>query len=203
MIKLLSALQNRLDLSIIAGWIEPDSSVLDLGCGDGSLLEHLVRSKNVRGMGVEIATGRILNCVEKGIPVIEHDLNSPFTGIADRTYDYVILSQTIQEVRHPDRLIEEILRIGRYGIVSFPNFGHYRVRAELLTTGRMPKNRSLPYDWYDTPNIHLMTLKDFRSFCRSRNIRIIRMSCVTGRRHRKHMLWPNLFAEGCVALLSR
>lgn len=203
MIKLLNALENRLDLSIIADWIETGSSVLDVGCGDGSLLNYLIQHKNVKGMGVEIDLKRIISSIEKGIPVIEHDLNKKFVEISDGTYDYVILSQTIQEVNHPDQLIDEILRIGKYGIVSFPNFGYYKPRLELLFSGKMPKTKSLPFEWYDTPNIHLMTISDFENFCKKRGIRILKTVLINGNRHRKRMLFPNLLSEGCVALITK
>lgn len=203
MIKLLSALENRLDLSVIAEWIEKGSSVLDVGCGDGSLLHYLTQNKEVKGTGIEIDLKRIVSSIEKGIPVIEHDLNRKFEEISDKTYDYVILSQTIQEVTHPDQLIDEILRIGKYGIVSFPNFGYYKPRLELLFTGHMPKTKTLPYEWYDTPNIHLMTIADFGSFCEKRGISILKTVYISGNRHKKSMLFPNLFAEGCVALITK
>lgn len=203
MIKLLNALENRLDLNIIADWIETGSTVLDVGCGDGTLLQYLVQNKGVKGMGVEIDLKRIVASIEKGIPVIEHDLNKKFVEISDGTYDYVILSQTIQEVYHPDQLIDEILRIGKYGIVSFPNFGYYKPRLELFLRGRMPKTKSLPFEWYDTPNIHLMTISDFENFCNKRGIKILKTVHISGNRYRKSMLFPNLLSEGCVALISR
>ncbi len=134
---------------------------------------------------------------------MEHDLNKKFDSINDMTYDYVILSQTIQELQYPDILIEEILRIGKYGIVSFPNFGYFRIRFKLFIKGKMPKSNALPYDWYNTPNIHLMTLKDFRTFCKERNIKILKMHYITGNKYRKNLLLPNLFSEGCVALISK
>jgi len=201
--KMLSLLKNRADLEIIASWIKEGSTVLDLGCGDGNLLYYLTHSKNIKGMGIEIDLERMINCIEKGIPVVEHDLNQKFDNIRDMAYDYVILSQTIQELQYPDLLIEEILRIGKYGIVSFPNFGHFKIRVNLFLNGRMPKSSVLPYDWYNTPNIHLMTLKDFKVFCKERNIKILKTHYITGNRYRKNLLFPNLFAEGCVILISK
>lgn len=201
--KLLSVLENRTDLSIIANWIDKNSSVLDLGCGDGSLLHYLIHHKDVKGMGVEIDLERITSCIAKGIPVIEHDLNEKFADISDNTYDYVILSQTIQEVKHPDRLIDEILRIGKYGLVSFPNFGYYRIRLSLLFSGRMPKSRTLPFEWFDTPNIHLLTLLDFKNFCRLRGIKILKIFYVGNSQYKQRLFWPSLFSEACVALISR
>ncbi len=201
--KLLSVLDNRFDLSIIADWIEPGSSVLDLGCGDGSLLDYLINRKNVKGMGIEIDLKRMMSCIDKGIPVIEHDLNQRFNGINDKTYDYVILSQTIQEVKYPDKLIDEILRIGKFGLVSFPNFGYYKVRKNLLFSGRMPKSKTLPYEWYDTPNIHLLTLADFKHFCKKRDIKILKTFYITGNGYHKNMFYPNLFSEACAVLFTK
>lgn len=193
---------NRADLSAIAEWIERGSDVLDLGCGDGSLLHYLKTEKDVHGVGVEISIDRMLGCVEKGIPVVEHDLNSRFEFLPDRSFDYVILSQTIQEVLNPDLLMEEMLRVGRYALVSFPNFGYIRVRMNLLASGRMPKSRSLPFEWYNTPNIHLLTLKDFKDFCGARGIKIHRMLFIRKNQVLHRMLMPNLYAEACVALIS-
>lgn len=201
--KMLTNLNNRTDLSIIANWIEEGASVLDLGCGDGSLLDYLIHHKCVTGMGIEINMNRMIKCMEKGIPVIEHDLNSKFENIGDQTYDYVILSQTIQEVANPDILIDEILRMGKYGLVSFPNFGYYKVRLDLLVKGRMPKSNTLPYEWYDTPNIHLLTIADFSDFCKKRGIQILKTVHINGNKYRKRLFYPNLFSEGCVALIHR
>lgn len=202
--KLLATLNNRADLSIIAELIECRSSVLDLGCGDGSLLHYLIREKEVVGMGMEKALDRVIACVQKGIPVIEQDLNQPFTNIKDGAYDYVILSQTIQELTCPDQLIDEILRVGKYALVSFPNFGFYKIRASLLFKGRMPKSKSLPYEWYNTPNIHLLTLADFTDFCEKRGYKIQkRVYFKSNKAIKRSLLLPNLFAEGCVALVTR
>ena len=201
--KNLPLLENRADLSIIADWIAEGSSVLDLGCGKGTLLNYLIRNKSVNGMGIEIDLKRIISCIEKGIPVIEHDLNEKFDNIKDNAYDYVILSQTIQELTFPELLINEILRMGKYGIVSFPNFGFLHVRLQLFFRGRMPKSMALPHDWYNTPNIHLLTLADFKEFCRARGIKIKKIVYFKGRRHQIGMIFPNLLSEGCVILIER
>jgi methionine biosynthesis protein MetW len=198
--KLLALLENRADLSIIYDWIERGSSVLDLGCGDGTLLNYLINNKSVRGMGIEINLNRITSCIEKGIPVIEHDLNDKFTNIKDKAYDYVILSQTIQELLYPDLVIDEILRIGKYGIVSFPNFGYYQIRLKLFMSGR---TNTLSHNWYNTPNIHLLTLSDFTDFCTQRSIKIIKIFYIRGNKHMNGILFPNLFSEACVALIKR
>ncbi len=201
--KMLSLLSNRADLSIIADWIAEGSSVLDLGCGDGTLLNYLIHNKEVKGMGVEIDLNRIISCIEKGIPVIEHNLNEKFDNIRDKAYDYVILSQTIQELNIPDALIDEILRIGKHGIVSFPNFGYYRIRFQLFMGGKMPKSKTLPHEWFNTPNIHLLTLSDFKDFCKKRSIKIIKTNYIKGNKYQSSMMFPNFFSEGCVALITR
>ncbi len=201
--KLLALLENRADLSIIYNWIERGAKVLDLGCGDGTLLSYLIRNKAVRGMGIEIDMDRIASCIEKGIPVIEHDLNDRFTNIKDKAYDYVILSQTLQELSYPDLVIDEILRIGNYGIVSFPNFGYYQIRLKLFMTGRMPSSKALPHNWYNTPNIHLLTLSDFIDFCRLRSIKIIKIFYISGNKHKAGVIFPNFFSEACVVLIKR
>jgi methionine biosynthesis protein MetW len=192
----------RTDLSVIAEWIEEGSSVLDLGCGDGELLEHLIVEKSARATGVDIDLENIVACVGKRIPVVQKDLNGPLTCFQTGSYDYVIVSQTIHQLRAPDRLMMEILRIGRRAIVSFPNFGHYSLRLQLLYRGRMPKSGALPFEWYRTPNIHLMTIADFERFCAERAIRILRRVDIAGGRFRRRLLWPNLFSEGTVLLLE-
>lgn len=193
----------RVDLSVIANWIEPESRVLDLGCGKGELLSYLIHHKRVKGMGLEIDEESLLACVEKGIPVIQRDINLSLQDVEDQSFDYVIIGQTLQQLRHPDQLILESLRIGRYVIVSFPNFGYYRIRFSLLFSGRMPKSKALPYEWYNTPNIHLMTLQDFKDFCKNYNIDVHQWYYFWQKRGGKWMVFPNWFASGCIALMSR
>ena len=156
----------RFDLHLIASWIEQGAKVLDLGCGEGSLLEYLIQNKHVKGSGIEQNESRVAKCIEKGLSVLQGDINSELEDYPDNSFDYVILSQTLQQVYAPDRLIRSMLRIGRKGIVSFPNFSHWRVRLHLLMTGHAPVTKQLPYQWYDTPNIRVITLKDFRRFAR-------------------------------------
>ena len=201
--KTLNIFQNRADLSVISEWIQTGSSVLDLGCGDGGFLDYLIKTKKVTGTGVEINFDNIIECINKGIPVVEHDLNQPFKDFGDKTFDYVILSETIQELTRPDMLIDEILRIGRYGIISFPNFGNLWIRLKLLFTGMMPKSQDLPYNWYDTPNIHLMTNLDFIKFCKNKGITIINSIHLIKNSYKKSLIFPNLSSEGCVALIKR
>jgi homoserine O-acetyltransferase/O-succinyltransferase len=158
----------RADFATIAGWIRPGAQVLDLGCGDGSLLAYLMRERNVNGYGVEIADAGVLASVRNGISVLQSDLESGLAGFDDASFDCVILSQTLQAMRHTEEIVEEMLRVGREVIVTFPNFGHWTHRWQILN-GRMPVSRELPYQWYDTPNIHLCTVADFDAFLRERN----------------------------------
>lgn len=164
----------RFDLHLIASWIQTGSRVLDLGCGEGNLLEHLVRHKKVIGSGIERNENRVAAGIQKGLTVLQGDINKEVQDYPDNSFDYVILSQTLQQVYAPDTLIRSMLRIGNKGIVSFPNFSHWRVRLQLLTTGHAPVTRQLPYQWYDTPNIRVITLKDFRRFANEVGYRILK-----------------------------
>jgi len=154
----------RYDLQIIASWIEPGAKVLDLGCGGGDLLKFLINHKQVTGSGIEHDEAKVAECIEKGLSVLQGDINAEVLDYPDNTYDYVILSQTLQQVYEPDTLIKAMMRIGKKGIVSFPNFSHWRVRSQLFLTGYAPVTRQLPYEWYNTPNIRVITIKDFRKF---------------------------------------
>ena len=162
----------RADRDSITKLIPENSVVLDLGCGDGSLLADLVEKKNVTGRGVDIDEQNIMRCVERGLSVCHADLDKGLGDYPDDFYDYVILNQTLQVIKNPDMIIREMLRVGKFGVVGFPNFGHWLVRMKFLAGGRMPKTSLLPFEWYDTPNIHSLTIDDFRDFCRSRNISI-------------------------------
>jgi methionine biosynthesis protein MetW len=151
---------HRADFATIASWITPGAHVLDLGCGDGSLLAYLARERSVKGYGIEIAADGVIASVRNGINVLQSDLESGLAGFDDASFDCVILSQTLQAMRHTEEIVAEMLRVGREVIVTFPNFGHWSHRWQILK-GRMPVSERLPYQWYDTPNIHLCTLKDF------------------------------------------
>ena len=166
-------LAGRPDFEAIAHWVKPGSTALDLGCGDGLLLKYLRETKRVHGYGVEIDDASVLACVKNGVNVIQSDLERGLAGFDAGSFDYVILSQTLQAVRHTEKIVGEILRVGRQGIVTFPNFGHWSQRLQLFFAGRMPVSEVLPYQWYNTPNLHLFTIADFENFCASHSIRIL------------------------------
>ncbi len=169
----------RPDFSAIATWIKPNSKVLDLGCGDGSLLRYLQDSRGITGYGVEIDDNNILNCFQNGVNVIQNDLESGLSSFRSESFDYVILSQTLQAVKHTEGIIKEMLRVGKQGIVSFPNFGYWKNRKQVIF-GHMPVSETLPYNWFDTPNIHLCTLGDFEALCRLHNAHILERIVMNG-----------------------
>lgn len=164
----------RFDLRIIASMIEPGSRVLDLGCGNGDLLAWLAATRNVVGTGIERDKQKAAHCISRGLSVLQGDLNEEVEDYPDCSFDYVILSQTLQQVFEPARLLCSLARIGRKVIVSFPNFSHYTIRLQLLYKGVAPKNDQLPYSWYDSPNIRVITLKDFRKFSRDVGYNILK-----------------------------
>ena len=161
----------RADFAAIANWIKPAARVLDLGCGDGTLLRFLAGERETIGYGVEIDDASVLACIKNGVNVIQGDIERGLSGFADGSFDYVILSQTLQAVRNSERVVREMLRVGRQGIVTFPNFGYWRNRLQVML-GNMPVSDSLPYAWFDTPNIHLCTVSDFENFCRDQGVHI-------------------------------
>ena len=164
----------RFDLQIIGSTIEPESKVLDLGCGSGDLLAWLEKNKNVQCTGIEQDKEKAAHCIARGLSVLQGDLNEEVDDYPDSSFDYVILSQTLQQVFEPAKLLHSLARIGRKVIVSFPNFSHYSIRLQLLLLGRAPKSDQLPYSWYDTPNIRVITLKDFRKFSRDVGYTIVK-----------------------------
>lgn len=164
----------RADRDIIGDIVPPGAHVLDLGCGDGTLLAELRDRKGVVGRGVEIDEECIIRAMERGLSVCQENIDHGLAIYPDRSFDYVILNQTLQVITRPSLVLREMLRVGKYGIVGFPNFGHWKVRGRLLLTGRMPKTPSLPFEWHDTPNIHMLTVYDFKDFCRAEHIRIER-----------------------------
>jgi methionine biosynthesis protein MetW len=180
---------DRADFAAIAQWVKPEARVLDLGCGDGSLFKYLKRERDISGYGVEIDDANVLACVENGVNVVQRNLERGLREFDDQSFDYVILSQTLQAMRNGERILHEMLRVGREGIVTFPNFGYWRNRVHVLR-GRMPVSENLPYQWFDTPNIHLCTLDDFERFCSERKIRILERKVLTEGRSVNVM--PNL-----------
>lgn len=191
MVKILSSLSlSRPDFATIAAWIRPGSKVLDLGCGDGTLLQYLQETLGVHGYGVEIDDANVLACLNNGINVIQSDLESGLSGFESDSFDYVILSQTLQAMKNTENIIEEMLRAGKEGIVTFPNFGYWKNRLQVLL-GHMPVSQTLPYEWFDTPNIHLCTLGDFEQFCHQHEVHILERRVMSG--NRQITLAPNLF----------
>jgi len=168
----------RYDLGLIASWIEPESRVLGLGCGDGELLYFLKQQKNVKETGVEIEESKVAECIEKGLSVIQGDINEEVEDYKDNSFDYVILSQTLQQVYEPSKLIRSMLRISKKCVVSFPNFSHWKVRMNLLMTGYAPVTKQLPYEWHDTPNIRVITIKDFKKFIKEMSYTILKETAI-------------------------
>lgn len=170
--------RHRPDFAAIAGWVKLGSSVLDLGCADGTLLRYLKETRDITGYGVEIDDVSILACVKSGVNVVQSDLERGLSGFEDNSFDYVVLSQTLQAMKNSEIIMREMLRVGREGIVTFPNFGYWKNRVEVLK-GRMPVSENLPYEWFDTPNVHLCTIADFERFCMKRHIRIVERKVLT------------------------
>jgi len=195
----------RADLEIIKPWFTPESRVLDLGCGDGELLADLQQSLNIRGLGLEIDPDNITACIARGINVIDKNIDEGLASIKDNSFDTVVMTQALQVMHRPDQTVEEMLRIGKEGIVTFPNFAHWRARFYLALRGRMPVSKFLSYEWYDTPNIHFFTFKDFERLCIDRNIRIIERT-VVDHNHREswsNRLWPNMLGEISIYRITR
>ncbi|ACN17707.1 S-adenosylmethionine-dependent (SAM) methyltransferase [Desulforapulum autotrophicum HRM2] len=197
----------RFDLKLISSWIKPGSTVLGLGCGNGDLMVHLKEEKQVKASGIEIKESRVAACIDQGLSVIQGDINEEVRDYPDNAFDYAVLSQTLQQVYAPDDLIRSMLRIARKGIVSFPNFSHWRVRMQLLGTGHVPKTGELPYEWYNTPNIRVLSLKDFQGFARKVGFEILKeaavRTCENGTRGRLVNFMPNLFATYGIFMIGQ
>ena len=196
----------HLNYAVITENIEQKSRVLDLGCGSGDLLKMLVEKKHCTGLGIDIDQQNVIESIQKGLSVIQGDIDEGLKEFSDKDFDYVILNQTLQSTEKPDFVIEEMLRVGKKAIVSFPNFGYWRVRFYLFFNGRMPKSRMLPFCWYDTPNIHLLTVKDFFDFCEERNIKITKSIYIKRGKISKNpftSFLTNLLCEEAVFVIER
>lgn len=187
----------RSDLKHITDWVNEGDRILDLGCGDGELLLHLQTTKNTTGYGMEINPEQIVTCVARGVDVIHQDLNDSLSYLDDASFDTVMMTQSLQQTRHPDVLLNELVRIGKRAIVTFPNFGHWTTRIYLGLKGMMPMSRTLPHRWYNTPNIHLCTFKDFEILCKDNGIRIIQRTVVNTNHEESWQIrmFPNILGQ--------
>jgi methionine biosynthesis protein MetW len=195
----------RQDLTRIQQWVATGSRVLDLGCGDGEFLLRLQQEREVEGLGLEIDAANINAALAGGLNIIEQNLDAGLDNFCDQSFDTVVMAHALQAVRSPHLVLDEMLRIGRECIVTFPNFGHWRCRVYLGTRGRMPVSKDMPHSWYDTPNIHFCTVTDFENLCRQRGIKILHREMVgpDNSSHSLARLWPNLFATTAIYHISR
>lgn len=196
----------RLNYSTITEIVDKGAHVIDLGCGDGTLLAQLIEEKGVRGLGVEINQDLVISSIEKGLSIIQGDIDAGLKEFEDKEYDWVILNQTLQSTEKPDYVIEEMMRVGKKAVVSFPNFAYWRIRFYLFFTGHMPKSKVLPFEWFNTPNIHLLTVNDFYSFCKKRDIKILKSVFMTKANVKTNFLakmFPNFFAEEVIFVISK
>lgn len=195
----------RFDLQLIPKWISDSARVLDLGCGDGTLLLKLIQEKHISGLGIEIDPNHLNTCLSRGLDVVEQDLNQGLDNFKDDSFDIVVMAHALQTLRQPHLVIDEMLRVGKECIVTFPNFGHWSCRYYLSRHGRMPVSRFMPYNWFDTPNIHFCTVRDFEALCQEKSIRILDKA-VVGQDSSQHLLGnllPNLFGVTAVYHISR
>jgi len=202
-----NSLSTRVDLLLLADMVEPGSRVLDVGCGDGALLRILSDTHDVDARGVEISQSNVNQCVARGLSVVQGDADTDLINYPDNAFDFAILSQTIQATHQPHDVLEQLLRIGRRAIVSFPNFGHWRIRSQIMFRGRMPVTQNLTYAWYDTPNIHFCTIKDFVALCESLDAKVERSVALNAHGRRLGFKIPhfmqNLLGQQAIFLLSR
>ncbi len=195
----------RSDFDIIQRWIMAETRILDLACGDGTLLKNLKKHHGVEGYGLEIDPEKITAAIANGINVIETNLDKGLSQFPDNSFDTVVMTQALQAMRYPHLVLDEMLRIGKKCIVTFPNFGNWRARTSLFIHGRMPVTKQLTYQWYDTPNIHFCTVNDFEALCAEKNIRLIHREFVAERIPDRQLkgIWPNLFSDTAIYLLSK
>jgi methionine biosynthesis protein MetW len=191
----------RIDYRIIYRIIESKSRVLDLGCGDGELLSFLVKEKEVKAQGIELNEAAIYNCVEKGLSVFHGNIETGLSGYPDNAFDYVILNQSMQEVKDVERVVDEALRIGKKVIVGFPNFAQIKARLRLFLKGKVPITSSLPYRWYNTPNLHFLSIIDFKDFCREKNIKILKKFYLS--KNKLIKILPNLLSLNAIFLVKK
>jgi len=191
----------QLDHAVILDLIKPQSSVLDLGCGNGDLLYLLIKDKKVRGQGIEIDDQAIYKCVAKGLNVFHGDVDSGLAEFNDKSFDYVVLNQSMQQILHVDKVLTDALRVGKQVIVGFPNFAHYKSRLQMFFRGKAPITESLPYQWYETPNLHFLSILDFKKYCRAKRINIERSVCVG--ENRRIFFLRNLFAQVGIFLIAK
>lgn len=197
----MSAAYIRPDFDVVTHWVPQGATVLDLGCGDGELLARLIRERNAQGYGVEIADAGVLASMQRGLNIVQADIEGGLNLFGDAAFDVVILSQTLQATRHTEALVNEVLRVGKSAIVTLPNFGHWSVRWQLGIGGRMPVSKRLPYEWYDTPNVHFSTIRDFDVFCAEKGIAVERRAVLAG--GHEISLLPNVRGETAVFQIRR
>ena len=194
------------EFKVIADLLPNNTRVLDVGCGDGSLMNLLVKEKNIEVRGLELEKQNVQECIYKGLPVIQGNAETELYQFPDKSFDYVVLSQTLQAFYNPDKVLKELLRIGKSVVISIPNFGYWKVRADLLFFGKMPETKSLPHKWYDTPNLHMCTIRDFYELCKNRNINMKKIVGVNNNRttliHNNNIRLKNLFSEVGIFLIS-
>ena len=194
------------EFKIIANLLPPQSRVLDVGCGDGTLIEALIKEKSIDARGIELGENNVKACISKGLSVIEGNAETELNQFPDKAFDFVILSQTLQAFYQPENVLEQLLRIGNRVIISIPNFGYWKIRAKLLFFGKMPVTKSLPYSWYNTPNLHMCSIKDFYHFCELKKIKIEKVVGINGEKissiYRINLEMKNLLSEVGIFLVS-
>lgn len=193
----------RVDYDVIESLIEPNSTILDIGCGEGELLANLMADKNIKGKGIEVEQNLVLACVNRGLSIIQHDIETGLENFADKSYDYVILSQTVQTIQNAETVFNELLRVGKKVIVSFPNFAHWRCRTQLFLGGHAPVTKQLPFEWHNSPNIHCLSLKDFEGFCKKLSVKVEKRIPLIKTRLSPVKFAPNLFAEQVIYVTSK